>query len=153
MTIYRESRLMAYPVELLFNLVADVESYPEFLPFWRAARIIRRDHDVYYTEQSIGLGPLSDRFQTKTCLDAPRHIVVTSHQAERLFNQFHIEWHFAALATNSSQVHLAFLVEPRSRLLRRLVDNLTREAAQGMLLAFERRARSGRRVTHQSLPR
>ena len=104
--------------ERLFDLVADVESYPEFLPFWREARIVRREHDVYYTQQSIGIGPLSDRFQTKTCLESPRHILVTPHRAERLFNRFHIEWHFERIAADSSQVRLTFNVEPRSLLLR-----------------------------------
>jgi coenzyme Q-binding protein COQ10 len=142
MTTYRESRSIAYPLELLFELVADVESYPEFLPFWREARIVRRDQDVYYTVQSIGFGPVSDRFYTKTRLESPRHIVVTPHQAEWLFDQFLIEWQFEKLAATSSKVDLTFNVEPRSRLLHRLVDKLTREAARGMLPAFERRARS-----------
>lgn len=149
MTTYHESRSIAYPAELLFDLVADVESYPEFLPFWREARIVRRDRDLYYTVQSIGIGPLCDRFHTKTCLESPRHIVVTPHQAERLFDQFFIEWQFEKLAASSSKVDLTFNVEPRSRLLHRLVDNLTREAARGMLPAFERRALSRRRLRRE----
>jgi coenzyme Q-binding protein COQ10 len=150
MTTYRESKSIACPVKRLFDLVADVESYPEFLPFWREARIVRREPDVYYTQQSIGIGPLSNRFQTKTRLESPWHILVTPHQAERLFERFHIEWHFERIAADSSQVRLTFNVEPRSRLLRGLVDRLTREAARGMLLAFEKRAESSRGLNRES---
>ena len=42
-SIHRERRLMPYPADQLFDLVADVESYPKFLPWCTAARVISRE--------------------------------------------------------------------------------------------------------------
>ena len=49
----RAERLLSYSPEQLFDLAADVERYPKFLHWWKAARIKRRDGDVYYTDQDV----------------------------------------------------------------------------------------------------
>jgi ribosome-associated toxin RatA of RatAB toxin-antitoxin module len=48
MTVFAESRIIAASIEEVFDLVADVESYPTFLPLWRDARIYERSGNVYY---------------------------------------------------------------------------------------------------------
>ena len=69
MATHRESRAIALPPEWLFDIVADVERYPEFLPLMRAARIVRRYPKAYETEQTLALGLLLHRFRTRTELD------------------------------------------------------------------------------------
>ena len=78
MSIYREEREVPYPAERLFDLVADVESYPDFLPWWAAARIIAREDGAYRTDQVIRFGPIRQRFPTRTVLRRPREIDVTA---------------------------------------------------------------------------
>ena len=56
--IHRESRVVAVSVERMFDLVADVERYPEFLPLMRGAKIVRRHERAYETEQVLALGRL-----------------------------------------------------------------------------------------------
>ncbi|WP_425482693.1 type II toxin-antitoxin system RatA family toxin [Chelativorans xinjiangense] len=62
MTSYSFERVLPYDSEVLFDIAADVEQYPEFLPSWKAARITRREGNTYWTDQTIGLGPLRARF-------------------------------------------------------------------------------------------
>ena len=50
---YAERRLLSFTAEQLFDLVADVERYPEFLPWCIAARIKRREGNVLSAELVI----------------------------------------------------------------------------------------------------
>ena len=53
---YRERRVIAVSSEQMFDLVADVERYPEFLPLMRKARMVRCDASAYETQQTLALG-------------------------------------------------------------------------------------------------
>src|SRR5512134_3338248 len=86
MTTHCETRLIAASCDQVFELVADVERYPEFLSLWRCARVYHRDGDVYLTDQEIGLGPIRERFRTRTELWRPHRIEVTSD--DPLFEAF-----------------------------------------------------------------
>ncbi|MBK8536337.1 MAG: hypothetical protein IPL59_15135 [Candidatus Competibacteraceae bacterium] len=56
LTPYRASRVIAVSGEQIFDLVADVERYPEFLPLMQKALIVRRDASGYETQQNDGAG-------------------------------------------------------------------------------------------------
>jgi len=58
MATYHETRTIAQPAEALFDIVADVERYPEFLPLIRGARIFNRIEDRYETEMNLAPGLL-----------------------------------------------------------------------------------------------
>ena len=47
MASHRETRTIGLPEDRLFDVVADVESYPDFVPLIRAARVLRRDAAAY----------------------------------------------------------------------------------------------------------
>ena len=68
---YRVSAVLPYTREQLFDLAADVERYPDYLPWWAAARVRKRDGNVYCTDQVIRFGPLRQRFGSRTVLRRP----------------------------------------------------------------------------------
>ncbi len=138
MTTYSEKRVIAAPRETVFDLVADVERYPEFLPLWANVRVFRRRGTVYYTEQDVGMGPIHQRFHTRTALMRPERIEVTSTDGN--FRHFHIHWDFAEVPAGCS-VHIALRWEVRSWLLQRAIDMVLAETSRSMVDAFERRAR------------
>jgi coenzyme Q-binding protein COQ10 len=138
MTEHRQRRLVAAPPETIFDLVADVERYPEFLSLWRSAAIYAREDGGYYTTQEVGLGPVRETFRTHTRLVRPEQIEVTS--IDPLFRTFRIRWGFER-ATGGSQVSIALAWEVHSRLLQRAIDALLPATAQRMVAAFESRAR------------
>jgi len=125
----------------LFDLAADVERYPEFLPWWIAARVLRREAKVYYTDQILGLGPLRVRFVSKAVLQRPRRIDVTSDQ--RPFRRFELSWIFEPIAGAGCRVSVVATLALRSRLLQRVVDQVLPAAVSGIITAFEARARAG----------
>jgi coenzyme Q-binding protein COQ10 len=138
MTTHNETRLIAAPRETLFDLVADVERYPEFLPLWSNVRVFRRRGSIYYTEQEVGFGPIRQRFHTRTALMRPERIEVGSTDPN--FRAFHINWDFAE-APEGCRVDIALRWEVRSWLLQRAIDMVLAETARNMVDAFERRAR------------
>lgn len=142
MTTHRETRIVAASSDRLFTLVADVERYPDYLPMWKSARVYRHAGDVYFTQQEIGLGPIRERFRTRTELTRSTHIVVTS--ADRLFREFGIRWEFEATGDETCRVTVALTWRVRSPLLQRVIDLALPETARKMVSAFERQATRAR---------
>jgi coenzyme Q-binding protein COQ10 len=138
MATHRESRAIALPPEWLFDIVADVERYPEFLPLMRAARIVRRYPKAYETEQTLALGLLLHRFRTRTELDRPSSITIVSD--DRSFCRFDVRWAFAPLADDHCHVDFALDCATRSLFLRPVVEMLILPMAASMVTAFEARA-------------
>jgi len=136
---HRESRVVAVSAERMFDLVADVERYPEFLPLMRSATIVRRHERAYETEQVLALGLLSYRFLTRTELDRPRSIVVTS--ADRNFRRFDLRWSFAPTPEGFCHTDFALDCEARSFWLKPIGDALMLQMATMMVGAFAARAR------------
>ena len=136
---HRENHVVAFSNERMFDLVADVERYPEFLPLMRKATIVRRHASGYETEQTLALGPLSHRFRTRTELDMPRSIVVTS--ADRAFHRFDIRWAFTPTSEGCCRIDFALDCEVRSIWLKPLGDVLMTQMASTMVNAFVMRAR------------
>ena len=63
MATHAERRALPYTPAQMYALVADVERYPEFLPWCRAARITRRDGDVLYAHLVIGFQMFRERLR------------------------------------------------------------------------------------------
>ncbi|TVR98380.1 MAG: type II toxin-antitoxin system RatA family toxin [Rhodospirillales bacterium] len=141
MSVHTESRFVPAPPHMLFDLVADVERYPAFLPMWKAARIRKRESGaVYYTEQRVGIGPINERFTTRTVLGRPAWIEVTS--SDRLFREFFIRWHFAP-AEGGCRVGVELCWQVRSRLLQQAIDLVLPKTTGAMIGAFEHEAKRG----------
>jgi coenzyme Q-binding protein COQ10 len=137
MTLHSSSRSIQAPLEAVFDLVADVEQYPDFLPMWREAKIIGRDDgDAYQTEQVVGIGPLEQRFCTHTTLVRPTRIEVSS--PDPLFRRFFIRWDFAP---SGCRIGITLDWEVESRPMQRAIALLLPGVATTMVEAFERRAR------------
>jgi coenzyme Q-binding protein COQ10 len=138
MTTHCEHRILPYSLESIFNLVADVESYPDFLPFWHQARISRRLGNTYYTEQEIGIGPVRERFQSKTVLHPFTEIQVTSCQG--IFHRLQVHWTFSPLPDGSCCVSCSLEGQVRSALLRHLFETVFLDSIHSVVAAFEMRA-------------
>jgi coenzyme Q-binding protein COQ10 len=133
------SRVLPYRPEQLFDIAADVERYPEFLPWWLSAKIRRRDGQVYYTDQVIGFGPVRQRFSTKTVLRRPREIAVTAIDGP--FETFDLTWRFGLLEPARCEVALVGEIELRAPLLGGVLARAMGGTADSILSAFEDRAR------------
>ena len=123
----------------LFDVAADVEGYPLFLPGWIDARIVRRAGEQCEAVQTIGLGPMRLRFRTQALLRRPERIDITSDDAQ--FRHLNFTWRFEASPAGGSRVALLLEIELRSRFLQRSLELMAPTAASDILRAFEGHAR------------
>ncbi|MDQ0327557.1 coenzyme Q-binding protein COQ10 [Rhodopseudomonas julia] len=96
------TRFVALPQEEVFDLVSDVESYPEFLPGFLEARILERDGDALLVMQRVGLPGLTIAFRSRAELTRPDRLLITSH--DKPFRSLRHEWHFEAIEKARTKV-------------------------------------------------
>jgi len=137
MPTHAEQRVLAYTPEQLFALVADIERYPEFLPWCLAARIKERRADRIVADMNIGFRMFRERFTSRVALDAPRRIDVT--YAEGPFRRLNNHWVFDKVP-GGCRIDFYVDFEFKSRLMQKLIEVLFSEAVRRMVGAFEKRA-------------
>ena len=140
---HRLTRQLPYPPDQLFDLVGDVEAYPQFVPWIHALRAWNRREDgegvtELDAEANVGFAMLSERFSTRVRLDRPRlaiDVTLLSGPFRRLENHWRFE-------PRPSGAELAFDIdfEFRSGLLDRLLAANFELAAAKLVNCFERRA-------------
>jgi coenzyme Q-binding protein COQ10 len=137
MPTHAERRFLPYRPEQLFDLVADVERYPEFLPWCVAVRIRERDDDVLVADLVIGFKMVRERFTSRVTLSYPERIDVEyTHGPLRHLNN---HWVFEPVP-NGCVIDFYVDFEFRSRVLQKLIGALFNEAVKRMVAAFETRA-------------
>jgi coenzyme Q-binding protein COQ10 len=138
MPSYKASCTIALTPVQVFDLAADVQSYPEFLPGYVATRINRRDGDVYYCDQIVGFGAFRKCFASKTELLRPGRIDVTS--SDRMFRRFNLVWHFDPVPDGGCRVTLELELELRSRLAQDMFSQSINHTTEAAIQAFKARA-------------
>ncbi len=139
MAAIRIERILPYPRPDVFDLVADVERYPEFVPGCRDARITHREGDHLTVEQELGVRGWTWRFATEARFERPKRIHITSRQAP--FRYLDQEWRFDALGERETSIVLAVDYALRNPIVARLASTMFDEAFRRTLAAFEQRAR------------
>jgi len=139
MTAYTQRRYLKYTASQLFDLVADVERYPQFLPWVTEARIrYRQDHTIL-VDMTMRLGPLRKRFSTVGLLHRPNRIDISSY--DPLFDRFEQRWNFEPATDGGTNVEYHVHFKFRSRVLQMLTAKSFADRAMMMMSAFERQAR------------
>jgi coenzyme Q-binding protein COQ10 len=135
---HEETRLLPYRPEQLFDLVADIARYPEFLPWCKSARIVKRDGDLVTADLVIGYKMLRERFTSAVTLAPPQRISVAylSGPLAHLRN----EWQFRPAPKGGCALHFHVDFDFRSRLLGGMMELFFEKALSKMATAFEARA-------------
>jgi len=122
----------------LFELVADIESYPRFVPGFSEARILTREENTLGVRQRIGLGPAAFEFHSVGHLDPHHHIGIRSRDGEPV--DLRIDWHFT---DTGSGCRLDFRADGhiRNPALNALLNRWIRLNSRRILQAFADEAR------------
>lgn len=137
--IKKASGDLPFSCEQVFDLAADIERYPEFLKGWISARIQKRESNICYVDQVVGLGPVRLQFTSKAVLYRPERIEVTSTEAP--FRQFRMTWLVAAASPAGCRVSVATEIELQSGIMQHIVNKILPAAVDDVITAFEARAR------------
>ena len=140
MPTHAEKRYLPYRPDQLFDLVAGVEHYPEFLPWCKAARVMRREGNVFYADMVVAFRMFRERFRSKVTLH-PKYGIDVEY-VDGPFRYLNNHWRFEPAPDGGCVVDFYVDFEFRSRLLQQLIGLLFNEAVRRMVGAFEARARA-----------
>lgn len=138
MPTHTEKRHIPYTPEQMFELVQDIEKYPEFLPWCVGTRIRSHDKNEIIADMVIGYKIFRERFTSRVILAKPVRIdVVYSDGPFKYLNN-----HWVFLAENDGSCTVDFFVdfEFRSKLMQNIIGIVFNEAVKVMVQAFEKRA-------------
>ena len=143
MPSFRSTRRVRHHAPQMFDLVADVESYPQFLPLCEALRIRRRNRsdegvEVLVADMTVGYRAIRETFTSRVTLDRPRLKILVEY-VDGPFSHLENRWTFRSDDPGS---HVDFFIdyEFRSRTLGLLMGAMFDHAFRRFADAFEQRA-------------
>ena len=135
---HSESRIVPYTAQQMFNLVVDVECYPEFLPWCQSCQIISRESNFLVADLGIGYKTLSQKFRSQVNFTEPLEIKVD--YLEGKLKYLKNTWHFEDL--NPHQCKIDFFIDFSfgRGLLQFAIESVFEKALSQMIHSFEQRA-------------
>lgn len=151
MPSHSETRVVPYSADLMLAIVADVERYPEFVPWCEALRILRRERGdeitTLLTETTVGFKGFTERYTSRAVIDpVVRRVDVV--QVDGMFRKLENHWRFTPVREGTE---LAFSIEFEfsSKLLTAVAGGAFGAVIKRMTAAFEARARKLSKKTPQ----
>ena len=139
MPTHAERRPLPYSPEQMFDLVAAIDEYPQFLPWCVASRIRGRRGNVVTADLVIGFKVFRERFTSEVTLCYPDRIDVKYTRGPLRYLNNH--WRFIPAEDGHCVIDFHVDFEFRSFLLRKLIGVVFNEAVRRMVDSFEHRAR------------
>lgn len=139
MPTHAEKRKLPYTPEQMFDLVADVASYPQFLPWCVATRIKGREGNVFYADVVIGYKMVREKFGSRVTALRPDHIHVEYLDGPMKYLSNH--WRFIREPDGGCVVDFFVDFEFRNKFFQNLIGVFFNEAVKRMVAAFEARAK------------
>jgi coenzyme Q-binding protein COQ10 len=128
----------------MFDLVADVESYPEFVPLCRALKIRQRIEEpegveILIADMTVAYKLVRETFTSRVTLDRPNLQILVEY-LEGPFSHLENRWTFHPTGERACDVQFFISYEFKSRMLGVLMGSMFDLAFRRFAVAFERRA-------------
>lgn len=136
---HRETRRVPYSPAQMFALVADVERYPEFLPWCVATRIRSREANAFTADLIAAFAAFREQYTSRVRLDPEAQLIVIEY-LEGPFEHLTNRWQFQAVE-GGCDVDFDIDFRFRSRTLEALISGMFTKAIRKMTESFEQRAR------------
>jgi ribosome-associated toxin RatA of RatAB toxin-antitoxin module len=135
----KRSALVTFSPEQMFDLVIDVERYPQFLPWVAGAQLHQRsDHDLL-ASMEMQRGGVRERFTTRNEFDRPSFM--TMQLVEGPFRVLHGRWTFTPIGTAGTRVGLEMRFEFGNPVIALLFGKSFEQSCGQLIDAFIARAR------------
>jgi coenzyme Q-binding protein COQ10 len=141
---FSSRRRVNHSAPQMFDLVADVERYPEFVPLCQSLRIRQRTPgpdgtEVVICDMTVSFKLVRETFTTRVTLDRP-HLTIGVEYLRGPFSNLENLWTFEAKSENACEVGFYISYEFKSRMLAMLMGTMFDTAFQRFAAAFEKRA-------------
>lgn len=134
----RETRRLPYTVEQMFDLVADVGRYAEFLPWVVATRVRSDDGHEMVADMLVGFKALREKFTSRVIRDRPNRIEVI--YIDGPMRDLDNVWHFRPLEGGGCEIDFCVDFSFRNKMFEMLAGQYFDRAFRKMVTAFEDRA-------------
>jgi ribosome-associated toxin RatA of RatAB toxin-antitoxin module len=136
----RRSAIVPHTPAAMFDLVADIDSYPQFLPGCTGATVHAREGDTVVASLALAQGPLKTEFGTRNVLARPSRMAMTLTSGP--FRALQGAWTFAPLGESGCRVELDLSFEFDSRMKDMLLGPAFEALCNQLVDAFVKRART-----------
>ncbi len=134
----QQTRVLPYSAEQMFDLVADVSRYGEFLPWVIATRVRSDSETEMVADMLVGFKALREKFTSRVEKQRPNEIGV--HYVDGPLRDLDNHWKFRPLGPESCEVDFHVDFEFRNALFEKLAGQYFDKAFRKMVAAFEERA-------------
>ena len=142
MTSHAEKKYLPYTAKEMFDLVADISAYPEFLPWCAAARVRKemQKGEVMQIEADliISFKVYREKFGSRVLLDTSNYVIETDY-IDGPFRYMHSVWSFEN-CKDGCEVKFDVNFEFKNAMLQSIIGLVFNDAMQRIVRAFERRA-------------
>lgn len=139
MTQISRSALVNHSAQQMFDLVNQVEHYPEFLPGCEKTEVIERSDEVIQARLTLAKAGFRQSFVTRNQLSAPTHMSI--NLVEGPFKHFQGEWNFTVLDEKACKVSLDLSFEVSSPIAGAALNMVFKQVAGMMVESFVKRAK------------
>jgi coenzyme Q-binding protein COQ10 len=133
-----EQRRLPYSAEQMFDLVADVENYREFLPWVVATRVRSNSETEMVADMLVGFKALREKFTSRVTKSRPHEIKV--HYVDGPLRDLDNCWVFTPTGPDSCEIDFRVDFTFRNALFEKLAGQYFDRAFRKMVAAFEERA-------------
>lgn len=144
MVAHSEVSYSPYLPEQLFTLVADIERYPEFLPWCSAARIQSKKGNIWVADLVITFKAFNEKYTSRVTLQEPDPLTkegsILVEMISGPFTHLHNQWKFYPATDGGTRIEFELDFKFRSAILETLIGFMFENALRKMTEAFSKRA-------------
>ncbi len=134
----RETRRLPFSAEQMFDLVADVDRYGEFLPWVIATRVRSNSETEMVADMVVGFKAIRESFTSRVTKTRPREIAV--HYVDGPLSDLDNVWTFRVVDDHTCEIDFLVDFTFKNRLFERIAGQYFDRAFRKMVEAFETRA-------------
>ena len=129
---------VSYPIKQVFELVADVTQYEEFIPWCSKSVVLEKKEDhAFEADLTVGFGPFEETYRSQVACTPYREIYVRCH--EKPLKHLETRWQFEEVSPTQTKVTFEINFSLRSRLFQTMIKAAFQQSMDQVLQAFEKR--------------
>lgn len=136
---FEQTRILTFKVQELYDLIADVESYPAFVPWCKKCTILCKDSDTHLIcKMDVGFDAIFTSYESEVNLVPYTQVLVTGKGD--IFRHLSTHWKLTPLSPQLTQVCFLISFSFKSDTLHKLASKTFQRVAHKMIQAFEDQA-------------
>ena len=139
-----EEKIVTFTKDQMFDLVADIDSYSEFLPWCNKSTILKQEandrNTIVEADLEIGYGQFIYTYRSNVVMDNNKNYIKVNH-LEGPFNYLENEWRFEHISDTASKIIFSIDFELNIKIFDIIMTKFFDKAFQKMVDSFHQRAK------------